>query len=81
MTAFFDWIINLAQSIWDVIGSAISFLINTVISLWNLLKSLPLLLQYLNSIVGNLPSFINVFIVATLSIAIIYLILGRSKDG
>lgn len=71
---FFLWIYNL---IVDIIG----FITSLVTGLINVLKSIPQILTFITSSIGFLPSVLSVFATLTITISIIYLIVGRQSGG
>ena len=71
---FFLWIYNL---IVDIIG----FITSLVTGLINVLKSIPQILTFTTSAIGFLPSVLSVFATLTITISIIYLIVGRHTGG
>lgn len=75
-----NWLSELLFSIVDIVKNVFSFLLNVIQGLFNFIKMLPKFISYLTDTVGFLPSFLAVFATATVSIAIIYLILGRSTN-
>ena len=72
--------INLLKSIVDTIFALVQFLINTVESLLNLLAHLPNYISFLVTSINVLPSVIIPFALASISINVVYLILGRSRS-
>ena len=71
---FFLWIYNL---IVDIVG----FITSLVTGLINVLKSIPQILTFITSAIGFLPSVLAVFARLTITISIIYLIVGRNSGG
>lgn len=80
MSGLFTWFQDMLSSLWGIIESAFNFLMNTIHSMFSLVRVLPTFINYLTDTVGYLPSFISIIAVCTISIAIIYLILGRSTN-
>lgn len=80
MSGLITWIADFLQSIGDMISNLFNFLLNTITSLFDLVKVIPKFITYLTSTIGFLPSFVTVFAVGTVSVAVIYLILGRSTN-
>lgn len=71
---FFLWIYNL---IVDIVG----FITSLVTGLINVLKSIPQILTFTSSSIGFLPSVLSVFATLTITISVIYLIVGRNSGG
>lgn len=80
MSAIIDGIQAIADGIsyvFDFIFSLIDFVISIISGLFHLLGMIPQALATTSYAVGLLPAFISVGIVATLSVFLIKLIVGR----
>ena len=64
--------LELLRSIVDLIVGFITFIINTLVSIFDLIKMIPNLITFVGSILASMPSFVIPFI--TLSITIMVLI-------
>lgn len=71
--------ISLLQSIVDTITSLVSFVIHTIDSMLNLIAHIPSYVSFLTVSIGYLPTIIMPFAIASISIYVVYLILGRNK--
>lgn len=69
--------IDLLSSIVETIGSLISFVINSISSFVSLLTHIPTYVTWLSGVFGYLPSILLPFLVASLSLFVVYLVLGR----
>lgn len=74
MFGFFDWLV-------DLISSLVSFLFQTCIGLLRLLSLIPTAVRVLTNAVGFLPSIVAAFAAATITISVIFIILGREGGG
>ena len=70
--------IRLLQSIVDTITSLIGFVIHSVESLINLIAHIPSYVSFLTVSVGYLPTIVMPFCIASVSIYVVYLVLGRN---
>lgn len=71
---FFDWIVNIVTTVFNFFGSVVS-------GLWNIAKSIPLVIDMLTSSIGYLPSTIAAFALITITISVVYLLVGRNTGG
>lgn len=71
--------IKLLQAIVDTITSVIGFVIHTVESLINLIAHIPTYVSFLTVSIGYLPTIIMPFAIASVSLYVVLLILGRNK--
>lgn len=69
--------ISLIQSIVDIITSLVGFVINTISGFINILVHIPTYTDFLISTISLLPTMIIPFCVASISIYVIFLIIGR----
>ena len=72
--------INLLKSIVDTILALITFLNNIVISFINLFTKIPTYVSFLAASINTLPTVIVPFALASISVYVVYLILGRSRS-
>lgn len=71
--------IGLLRAIVDTITSLVSFVINTIFSLLNLLAHIPTYVDFLITSIGFLPNIVVPFCIASVSIYVVFLILNRGK--
>lgn len=74
ITNFFEWIYQTVSTVFDFVGSVIA-------GLFNIVKSLPMVVTMLTSSIGYLPSTIAAFATLTITISIVYLLVGRETGG
>lgn len=74
LTNFFDWLVGIVTTLFDFLGSIIAGLINIV-------TSIPLVIDMLTKSIGYLPSTIAAFATITITISVVYLIVGRNTGG
>lgn len=74
MAAFFG-------SLWDIISSVIEFFKSLVTGLITLFKLIPQILSTTTSAIGYLPSIIVVFATLTITISVIFIIVGRDTGS
>lgn len=81
MSGIFDGIQTLINGITTIVNGiilAIKFLINLVKSLVDLIRLLATTLTNATNIAITLPSWLIAFVTASIGIAILYMIIGRS---
>ena len=71
--------IGLLRSIVDTITAVLGFFVHTVTSLINLLAHIPTYVDFLVTSIGFLPAIIMPFAIASVSIYVVFLILGRNS--
>lgn len=72
--------IKLLTSIVDTITSFVGFVIHSIESFLNLLRSIPTFTSYIFNLVNNLiPDILKPFIIISIIVSIILLILGRNN--
>lgn len=74
MFKFFDWIVN-------TISSLVEFLWTLIKGLIQLISLLPLAVNLLTNSIGVLPSLLVAFATATITISVIFILVGRSAGG
>lgn len=72
--------IQLLESIVNIITTLVEFIINTIQSLIALISQIPTYVSFLTSIILYLPPFVYPFVVACLSIIVVQYILNRKAD-
>lgn len=65
------------DSILTFFQSIASFLINLVGGLVQLILTIPKALYFIGVAIGSLPAVLTVFAVAFISVAVVYLVIGR----
>lgn len=70
--------ISLLQSIVDTVISLVAFLLHSIESLLNLLLHIPSYVSFLTVSLGYLPSLVLPFALASVSIYVVFLVLGRN---
>lgn len=70
----FNWIMDLLQTIAD-------FIVNTILGLGNIIKSIPMVISMLTDSIGYLPDTIAAFATITITISVVYLLVGRQTGG
>ena len=71
---FFEWFTGGVESLFSFISSVVT-------GLFNIIKSLPVVLELLTSSIGFLPSTLVAFATITITISIVYLLVGRETGG
>lgn len=77
----FEFIVNTFTWIKDLVGTIGSFVKSLLDGLKTIFTTLPLVANFATNAIGRLPSIIAVFAVLTISISIIYIIVGRETGG
>lgn len=72
--------IQLLESIVNIITTFTEFIINTIQSLVALIGQIPTYVSFLTSIILYLPPFVYPFVIACLSIIVVQYILNRKAD-
>lgn len=70
---FFQWIADLFQTLFD-------FVINFIGSILDFFKLIPVIMTFITSSIGYLPSVVMAFAGITVAIAVLLLVLGRSNN-
>lgn len=78
MFEFFSNAIAWFQDLIESIGSFFESFINGLLTIF---RTLPVVLNFGTSSVARLPSILSVFAILTISISIIYIIVGRNTGG
>ena len=71
---FFEWITGVVESLFNFISSVVT-------GLFNIVKSFPVVISLLTSSIGFLPSTLVAFASITITISIVYLLVGRDTGG
>lgn len=74
MFKFFDWLVN-------TITSLVEFLWTIVKGLIQLISLIPTAVNMLTSSIGILPSLLVGFATATITISVIFILVGRNSGG
>lgn len=75
------WIQNALQSLLEGIQTIFEFVISLVTGLIEVVKFLPRVFSTLFSSIGQMPSFLTAFAVLTVTILILYIVVGRDNGG
>lgn len=76
-----QWFIDLINSIFTTFGAIFNLFKSAIDGLISLLKMLPVLITDMTTAVGLLPTVLVTFFSISLTVTIIYLVLGRGKGG
>lgn len=69
--------IQLLQSIVEIVTSVISFVIHSITSLFNLFTHIPQYVSFMATSINVLPSVIIPFALASVSVYVVFLVLNR----
>ena len=70
--------ISLLESIVNTLSALGAFIVHSIESLFNLLENIPAYVSFLTVSIGYLPNAIMPFAIASISVYVVYLILGRN---
>lgn len=76
-----QWLIDFFVSIFQTLSNVINFAVNAVLGLFDIIKMLPQLLTNVTASVSNLPSILSTFVLATITVSVIFLLIGRGEGG
>lgn len=71
-------IVDILKAIANIIASLIQFIVSTLESLFSLFSNLPQYLSFVTTSINVLPAVIIPFALASISIFVIYLVIGRN---
>ena len=71
--------LNVLRSIADVIINIAEFLISFFVSFFELIKNIPQYLSFITNNLSSLPNIVIPFATASISLYIVFLILGRNN--
>lgn len=74
LSNFFNWVV-------EIVGTLFDFLMSIISGLYNIIKSIPLMVTMLTGSIGYLPSTLAAFATITITISVVYLIVGRQTGG
>jgi len=74
MNNFFTWIV-------DTVSSLVEFLWTLIKGLIQLISLIPLAVNMLTNSIGILPSILVAFATATITISVIFILVGRESGG
>ncbi len=77
----FETLKNFFQWLYEFIGDLFGFVYSLIKGLLNVLYSIPQILSFTASSIGFLPSVLTVFATLTITVSVIYLIVGRNTGG
>lgn len=75
------WIQEALQSLLDGLQTIFDFVVSLVTGLIEVVKFLPRVFSTLFSSIGQMPSFLTAFAVLTVTILILYIVVGRDNGG
>lgn len=71
--------LNLLKDIWAVIRNGITFIMHTISSLFMLIANIPKYVNLLTTVLAELPPIYMAIATVTITISIVFLILGRNN--
>lgn len=71
--------INLLQSIIDTIRNLVTFIVHFIDSLIKLFTHIPTYISFLTTSINYLPTLIMPFAIASISLYVVFLMLGRNN--
>ena len=74
MFEFFNWLVS-------TVSSLVGFVLQIIDGLFRLIGLIPVAVNVLTQSVGYLPSILAVFAGATITISVIFIIVGRQGGG
>ena len=74
MNNFFDWIV-------ETVSSLVEFLWTLIKGLIQLISLIPTAVNMLTNSIGILPSILVAFATATITISVIFILVGRESGG
>ena len=75
-----QWIVDFF-SIYETLSGVISFVVSAVVGLLDIIKMIPSLLTTVTEVVNGLPNVLSAFILSTITITVIFLLIGRGEGG
>lgn len=75
------WLIDFFKSLWDAVTGIFDFLISAVTGLLSIIQQLPDLLTTITGFAGGLPNVLSTFVLATITVSVIFLMIGRGQGG
>lgn len=76
-----QWLVDYISSLFSTWASIFSLIFSAFKGLADIVLSLPDLLQTVTASISGLPSILATFIVSTITISVVYLVLGRGQGG
>lgn len=70
----FEWIVDLFRTLAD-------FVVNIIMGLANIVTSIPMVVDMLSKSITYLPATVAAFASLTITISIVYLLVGRNTGG
>lgn len=70
--------IELFKSFLNIVSSLLSFVIHSITSLFNLFAHIPQYVAFMTTSINVLPSVIIPFAIASVSVYVVFLVLGRN---
>ena len=75
-----QWFQNFFVSIASTIESLISLVFSLIQSLFDLIKMLPTMITITTSAIGFLPDMVMLFATLSITVSVIYLMVGRNNN-
>lgn len=75
-----QWIVNALEAFFDIFRSLVAFIVSLVQSVFDMIKLLPTVVSLFVSSIGFLPSMLSLFATLSITVSIIYLIVGRNNN-
>lgn len=76
-----QYIIDTFAMIWNHLQFAFEFLVQSIKNILNLLKYLRVIQEISYEILLNLPGWVQPFIILTITVSVLYIILGTPAGG
>lgn len=75
------WLVDFIKSLWSAVTGIFDFLISAVTGLLSIIQQLPDLISTITGFAGGLPNVLSIFVLATITISVIFLMIGRGQGG
>lgn len=75
------WFQNAFNTLITGINAILDFLHSTSQNLFQIIKLIPQIFSNILVVIGTMPTFLQVFAIVTITILVIYLVLGRDNGG
>lgn len=69
--------VNFFQACLDVLSAVIDYIEYLVTSIWQMFLLIPQAFQMISVSIGVVPTFLTTFLLASITLSIVYLIIGR----
>lgn len=75
------WLVDFFKSLWEMVSGLFDFLVSAVMGLLSIVQQLPELLNTITGFASGLPNVLATFVFATITISVIFLLIGRGQGG